>query len=224
MLLPYEEITIFFVPDKLLEQVVCSNLYRPGPGLDPNGEDCDQYELRMYDPPTDTLTRLNVSVRFSGDVQVIQATLGSELAAAGGYSLDVDNPPTIPRVNINRSDINNGFTLPNTTSSWLTLFIFSFAGTPNSTVTAEIDASIGGQVLGSFPFTDPWQYVAADFNLDNAITTVDQISIRKAILFGEFPANFQAWRLIAADGWPAGVYFYQWVEGNAIHTGKLIKQ
>ncbi|MCB9267609.1 MAG: T9SS type A sorting domain-containing protein [Lewinellaceae bacterium] len=284
----------------------------PALALIPTGEDCDQYELRMYDPPTDPLARLNVSVRFSGDVQVIQAALGSELAAAGGYSLDVDNPPTIPRVNINRSDINNGFTLPNTTSSWLTLFIFSFAGTPNSTVTAEIDASamillrvpggssqacpptfvnspvsctfgegstisglitsiqqcegsanhglegvevtisstslpgpvgcqdttdnsgnygcetianedyliapkfvgadplcgvddadiimIGGQVLGSFPFTDPWQYVAADFNLDNAITTVDQISIRKAILFGEFPANFQAWRLIAADG------------------------
>lgn len=59
-----------------------------------------------------------------------------------------------PKININRTDLSSGFILPGTTSSWLSLFSFSFAGPP---------------------------------------------LIRKAILYNEFPQNFQPWRLIAAD-------------------------
>jgi len=267
----------------------------------------------MYDPPTDPLSRLSASVQFSGNALGLQAALGPELAAAGGYSLVIDNPPLAPRVNINRTDVSNGFTLPGTAGGWLSLFSFSFAGPPGSTVTAEIDQSamiflrvpgsptgdpcpptftnspvscelgegstiagritsiqqcegstdhglegvdvavsstslpgpascqditdnlggygcevianedylivpkfeqadpgcgldeadiveIAGHILGTFPFTSPWQYVAADFNLDNAITTIDQILIQKAILYDEFPDGYRAWRLIAADG------------------------
>lgn len=64
---------------------------------------------------------------------------------------------------------------------------------------------ISGHILGSFPFTNPWEFVAADFNLSNGVTTFDQIGIRNAILNDVYPSGFKSWRMVNAAALSGGV-------------------
>lgn len=52
-------------------------------------------------------------------------------------------------------------------------------------------------VLNVQPFTEPWQFIAADINKNNQVTTFDIVELRKMILgiYPDFPAN-QSWRFI----------------------------
>ncbi len=267
----------------------------------------------MFSPPTDDLVRLNVTVIVSSNGSNLNATLGSELAAAGGYDLQVTSTNFIT---LNQTDL-AGFQLPSFSGTGLTLFTFDFLGDFEDTVTATIDPSvminlksttllgdpcpatlpnpivsctfsggsilsgtitaiqdcigstnqslagatvritstsapgltplvtqtdvagyysgtvldgedylvspeydlsepdcglddadivlISGHILGSFLFISPWQFVAADFNLSNTVTTLDQIGIRNAILNDVYPSGFKSWRMVNAAALNGGV-------------------
>jgi hypothetical protein len=59
---------------------------------------------------------------------------------------------------------------------------------------------ISKHILNLDPFVHPWQYVAADVNYSNTVTTFDIAQIRKLILglTDTFPNNV-SWRFLAAD-------------------------
>jgi hypothetical protein len=59
-------------------------------------------------------------------------------------------------------------------------------------------ALVSGYNLGVAPFTSPWSVVSADFNLSNSISLLDQIGMRRAILFDVYPEGFQSWRIVNA--------------------------
>ena len=59
-------------------------------------------------------------------------------------------------------------------------------------------ALVSGYNLGVAPFTSPWSVVSADFNLSNSISLLDQIGMRRAILFDVYPESFQSWRIVNA--------------------------
>lgn len=270
----------------------------------------------MFSPPTDPLVRLNVTVIVSSNGNNLNATLGSELDAAGGYNLTV-SPTSLITVNRTSFSTSTNFQLPSFSGTGLTLFTFEFLGDFGATVTASIDPSaminlesgiptgtpcqptfqntpvsctfsggstlsgkitaiqncmgsinqsladatvtisstsapgltplivqtdvagdysgtvldgedylvspeydlsepdcglddadivrISGHILGSFPFTNPWEFVAADFNLSNAVTTLDQIGIRNAILNDIYPSGFKSWRMVNAAALSGGV-------------------
>ncbi len=52
-------------------------------------------------------------------------------------------------------------------------------------------------VLNVAPFTQPWQFIAADINRNNQVTTFDIVELRKLILgiYPSFPAN-SSWRFV----------------------------
>lgn len=56
---------------------------------------------------------------------------------------------------------------------------------------------INRHILGITPFTEPWQWIAADANRSNSITSFDIVEIRKLILgiYKEFPSN-TSWRFL----------------------------
>jgi uncharacterized repeat protein (TIGR01451 family) len=59
---------------------------------------------------------------------------------------------------------------------------------------------VNKHILGSVPFTDPYQLIAADVNQSNSVTAMDLIHIRKLLLgtYPEFPGS-RSWRFFAAD-------------------------
>lgn len=59
-------------------------------------------------------------------------------------------------------------------------------------------ALVSGYNLGVAPFTSPWSVVSADFNLSNSVSLLDQIGMRRAILFDVYPEGFQSWRIVNA--------------------------
>ncbi|MCR9103501.1 MAG: T9SS type A sorting domain-containing protein, partial [bacterium] len=59
-------------------------------------------------------------------------------------------------------------------------------------------ALVSGYNLGVAPFTSPWSVVSADFNSSNSVSLLDQIGMRRAILFDVYPEGFQSWRIVNA--------------------------
>ncbi len=59
---------------------------------------------------------------------------------------------------------------------------------------------ISKHINGTEPFTEPWQWVAADANHDNKVTTQDIVEIRKLILmiYMELPMN-TSYRFVRSD-------------------------
>lgn len=57
--------------------------------------------------------------------------------------------------------------------------------------------AISKHVLNVQPFTQPWQFIAADINKNNQVTTFDIVELRKMILgiYSDFPAN-TSWRFV----------------------------
>ncbi len=55
-------------------------------------------------------------------------------------------------------------------------------------------------LLGMVPFTEPWQYIAADANRSNSVSALDLVELRKLILgiYSELPRN-ASWRIFDAQ-------------------------
>lgn len=66
----------------------------------------------------------------------------------------------------------------------------------NGVTTADL-VRISKHLLGIAPFYDPWQYLAADVNHDDQVTTYDIVLIRKLLLglLTEFPGG-NSWRFV----------------------------
>jgi hypothetical protein len=295
---------------------ICTN---PSIALVQTGSECNSYELRMFNPPTDPLVFIGVTVGIvesggSNDIDV-NAALGSELSAAGGYNVEVTSTNSV-RLQRFSNNPSTHFQLPSFSGTALTLFSFTFVGDVDDIVTATIDpfaniiiddipvdmfcppsilngpvsctfsggsmlsgtitaiqnclgsvngslegatvaitstsapglpyystltdqlgyfedevlagedylispeydlsepdcglddadiVKIAGEIMGTLPFTDPWEFVAADFNLSNTITNLDQIGIRRAILDDVYPAGFKSWRMVNAAALSGGL-------------------
>jgi hypothetical protein len=70
-------------------------------------------------------------------------------------------------------------------------------GYPLNGVTTYDLVLISKHILGTQPFTNPYQYIAADANRSNTITTFDLVAIRKLILqIDTVFSNNTSWRFI----------------------------
>jgi uncharacterized repeat protein (TIGR01451 family) len=69
----------------------------------------------------------------------------------------------------------------------------------NGTTTYDL-FQIGNQIGGQVPFTSPYQFIAADINNDNMITSADTTELRNLILgiYNELPNN-TSWRFVRMD-------------------------
>ena len=72
---------------------------------------------------------------------------------------------------------------------------------PRNGVTTFDIVKIQHHILGTEPFSQPWQYIAADVNHSGSITTADIIAIRSLILYqtDDFPNGVPSWQFVPAD-------------------------
>ena len=77
--------------------------------------------------------------------------------------------------------------------------IVPYAGNyvPDCGLSNEDINKINQHLLGITFLTTPREYIAADFNFSNSITTSDQVAIRRVLLYNQFSPNFISWRFLS---------------------------
>ena len=149
------------------------------------------------------------------------ATLSGFIERTGNPAPQCQNVPNagIPNVSIGISSSSNdpclGIVLPNAgtgnTGSYQQVvqhnLNYTITPTKNNGISCgvtSLDAGmISDHIIGEFPFTDVYQYYAADVNINNQVTTLDVV-VLNTIINGTFvpPVGFSPWRFI-----PTVTYF-----------------
>lgn len=155
-----------------------------------NADFCETYLMVMANPPVcnDPTVDIGGTINTPSGMPVGQVTVG-----LGSMAQPLTTQPGTGGFMFEDLPTGGNFTVTPSKNLW-----------PLNGVSSFDLAKINDHILNNNPFTQPWQFIAADANGSGAVTAADLVAIQSLILFNTtaFPNGTPSWKFV-----PAGYAF-----------------